>query len=328
MRSVPEPTLSIVIPVHNEEESLTELHNRLSNVLANIEGTAEIVVVDDGSRDHSFDVMLALRDLDDRVKVARLSRNFGHQIAISAGLDLAAGDAVVVMDADLQHPPELIPELVERWREGYDVVYGVMQERSSESWLKRVTARAFYALLGRLSDVDVPPAAGDFRLVDRKVVTAFRTMHEQNRYIRGMFSWLGFRQIGIEYVCPPRFAGASKYTFRKMVRFARDGILSFSSVPLRLMLKLGIVVSLLAVASAVATVVAKLSGHGVPGFATIVVSISFLGGVQLLVLGVIGEYIARIHDEVRGRPLYVFADLHGFEPEQLLLERTTLHGVR
>lgn len=323
-----EPMLSIVIPVHNEEQTLPELHNRVSSVLAELDGAAEMILVDDGSRDRSFNVMLGLRELDNRVKIARLSRNFGHQIAISAGLDLAAGEAVIVMDADLQHPPEVIPELVERWRDGYDVVYGVMRERSSESWLKRVTARVFYNVLARLSDIDVPPAAGDFRLVDRKVVAAFRTMHEQNRYIRGMFSWLGFRQIGVDYVCPPRFAGASKYTFRKMVRFARDGLLSFSNVPLRLMLKLGVAVSLLAVASAIATIVAKVSGHGVPGFATIVVSISFLGGVQLLVLGVIGEYIARIHDEVRGRPLYVFADLHGFEPEQLLAERTSLHGVR
>lgn len=325
---MPDPALSIVIPVHNEEQSLPELHNRLSSVLAEVEGTAEMILVDDGSRDHSFDVMLGLRELDERVKIARLSRNFGHQIAISAGLDLAVGEAVVVMDGDLQHPPEVIPAFVERWREGYDVVYGIMRERSSESWLKRLTARVFYNVLARLSDIDVPPAAGDFRLVDRRVVTAFRTMHEQNRYIRGMFSWLGFRQIGIEYVCPPRFAGASKYTFRKMVRFARDGLLSFSNVPLRLMLKLGIVVSVLAVASAIATIVAKLTGRGVPGFATIVVSVSFLGGVQLLVLGVIGEYIARIHDEVRGRPLYVFADLRGFEPAQIPVGRTALHGVR
>ena len=325
---MPEPTFSIVVPVHNEQEVLPELHHRLSSVLAELDGSAEIVFVDDGSRDRSFEVMLGLRGLDDRVKVARLSRNFGHQVAISAGLDLAAGEAVVVMDADLQHPPETIPELVARWRDGYEVVYGVMVERSSESWLKRTSARWFYKLLAKLSDIDVPAAAGDFRLVDRKALDAFRTMHEQNRYIRGMFSWLGFRQIGVTYACPPRFAGTSKYTFRKMLRFARDGILSFSNAPLRVMLKIGVVVSFLAVASGIAAIVAKITGHGVPGYASIVVLVSFLGGVQLLVLGVIGEYIARIHDEVRGRPLYVLSEVRGFDPEQLSVAVSAADAVR
>jgi glycosyltransferase involved in cell wall biosynthesis len=325
---VTEPTFSIVVPVHDEEETLRELHHRLTSVLAELDGSAEIIFVDDGSRDRTFDVIVELQQTDDRVKVARFSRNFGHQVAISAGLDLAAGDAVVVMDADLQHPPETIQEFAARWREGYEVVYGVMAERSSEGWLKQATAKWFYRLLGRMSDIDVPEAAGDFRLVDRKVLDAFKTMREQNRYIRGMFSWLGFRQIGVPYVCPPRFAGTSKYTFRKMVRFARDGILSFSNAPLRLMLKVGVVVSALAVASGIAAIIAKLTGHGVPGYASIVVSVSFLGGVQLLVLGVMGEYIARIHDEVRGRPLYVLAEVRGFEPAQVTSAVSAAETVR
>jgi glycosyltransferase involved in cell wall biosynthesis len=317
---VSKPTYSIVVPVHDEQEVLRELHHRLTSVLAELDGSAEIILVDDGSRDASYPLMLALHAEDPRVKVVQLSRNFGHQLAISAGMTLANGAAVIVMDADLQHPPELLPSLAARWREGYDVVYGVMVDRPTESPLKRVTARWFYRLLARLSDIEVPPAAGDFRLVDRKVVESFLAMRERNRYIRGMFSWLGFRQIGVEYACPPRFAGRSKYTFRRMMRFARDGILSFSNVPLRAMLKLGFAVSALAVAAGVAAIVAKLTGHGVPGYASIVVSISFLGGVQLLVLGVIGEYIARIHDEVRDRPLFVISDLRGFDPE--LRERT------
>lgn len=323
-----EPTYSVVVPVHDEEETLPALHARLSDVLTELAGRSEIILVDDGSRDRSFEVMLALHEQDRRVKLARLSRNFGHQAAISAGLDLASGDAVVVMDADLQHPPEVIPELVARWREGYEVVYGVMSERESETRTKRLAARWFYRLLARLSDIDVPAAAGDFRLVDRKVLDAFKAMREQNRYVRGMFSWLGFRQIGVEYVCPPRFAGSSKYTLRRMVRFARDGILSFSNVPLRLMLKVGFVVSIVAVLSGIAAIVAKLTGHGVPGYASIIVSVSVLGGVQLLVLGVIGEYIARIHDEVRERPLYVFSELRGFELHPAEEGSRTIGAVR
>jgi dolichol-phosphate mannosyltransferase len=316
---VADPTFSFVVPVYNEEENLRELHLRLSSVLAELDGTSEILFVDDGSRDSSFATMLELNAADGRVRIARLSRNFGHQVAISAGLDLARGAAVMVMDADLQHPPELVPEFVARWREGYQVVYGVMVERSSETHLKRATGRWWYRLLGRVSDIEVPAAAGDFRLVDRAVLDAFRTMREQNRYIRGMFSWLGFRQIGVEYVCPPRYAGSSKYTFRKMVRFARDGMLSFSNAPLRAAMKVGFVVSGLAALSAVAAVIAKLFGHGLPGYASIIVAISILGGIQLLVLGVIAEYIARIHDEVRDRPLYVLSELRGFEGADLLL---------
>lgn len=323
-----EPTYSFVVPVRNEEETLAELHRRIVEAVAELDGLSEIILVDDGSTDRSFETMLALHARDERVKIARLSRNFGHQAAISAGLELASGAAVVVMDADLQHPPELIPEFVARWREGYEVVYGVMIDRESETRTKRISARWFYRLLGRLSDIDVPAAAGDFRLVDRKVLDAFRTMREQNRYVRGMFSWLGFRQIGVEYVCPPRFAGSSKYTLRAMVRFARDGILGFSNAPLRLILKLGFVVSALAVLSGIAAIVAKLTGHGVPGYASIVVSVSFLGGAQLFVLGVMGEYIARIHDEVRERPLYVFSELRGFDTWPSSERRPPIGAVR
>jgi glycosyltransferase involved in cell wall biosynthesis len=312
-----EPTYSIVVPIHNEEETLRELHRRLSSLLDSLDGPAEVILIDDGSTDSSYLLLLDIHRLDPRFKVVLLSRNFGHQIAITAGLDLAAGDAVVVMDADLQHPPEVIPEMAKHWRDGYEVVYGVMQQRT-ESWFKRRTARAFYRLLSRLTDVQVPPAAGDFRLVDRKALDAFRTMRERNRYIRGMFSWIGYRQVGVPYECPPRFAGRSKYTLSRMVRLALDGIVGFSNLPLQLVLNAGFAVSAASFLVGIFAVAAKAAGvFAVPGWASIVVIVSFMGGVQLVVLGVMGEYVARIYDEVRLRPLYLFSDLLGFDDEQV-----------
>ena len=307
---------SVVVPIHDEEESLGELHRRLATVLDALDGDWELVLVDDGSRDRSFETMLELRDRDPRVKVVRLSRNFGHQVAITAGIDLASGDAVVVMDGDLQHPPEVIPELVARWREGYDVVYGVMTERGGETWFKRWTARRFYRLLGRMSDVDVPQAAGDFRLVDRRAVNAFTSLRERNRYVRGMFSWIGFRQTGVPYSSPARAAGRTKYTVPRMTRLALHGILSFSNAPLRLVLGLGFVVSAFAIAEAIYALVGKFGGfYTVSGWASIVFVVSLLGGIQLIVLGVIGEYVSLIYDEAKRRPIYVIREQHGFEPE-------------
>ena len=314
---MPDPTFSFVIPVHDEEESLRELHHRLSSLLDTLDASAEVILVDDGSRDASYPIMLDLHRLDQRFKVVRLSRNFGHQVAITAGLDLARGEAVVVMDGDLQHPPEVVPELIAKWREGYEIVYAVMEERA-EAWLKRASARWYYRLLGRMTEVEVPAAAGDFRLVDRTALEAFRALRERNRYIRGMFSWVGFRQTGVPYKAPPRFAGRSKYTPRRMLKLARDGIISFSSVPLHLVLNVGFVVSLLAFVLGVFAVVAKVGGFFVvPGWASIVFIVSFATGIQLVVLGVMGEYVARIYDEVKQRPLYVVRGLHGFEDVEL-----------
>jgi polyisoprenyl-phosphate glycosyltransferase len=312
-----EPTYSVVIPVHDEEETLREFQRRLSSILDALDGPAEVILVDDGSKDASYPIMLGIRGLDERFKILRLSRNFGHQIAITAGLDLARGDAVVVMDADLQHPPEVILEMADRWREGYEVVYGMMQRRT-EGLCKRVSARAFYLLLSKLTDVQVPPAAGDFRLVDRKAVDAFRAMRERNRYIRGMFSWIGYRQIGVPYLCPPRFGGRSKYTLARMVKLALDGIVGFSNLPLQLVLRAGFGVSVASFLAGLAAIVVKIAGvFAVPGWASIVVIISFMSGVQLVVLGVMGEYVGRIYDEVRLRPLYLLSDLHGFDDEQV-----------
>jgi polyisoprenyl-phosphate glycosyltransferase len=306
-----QPTLSIVVPVYNEEESLDELVKRLQLLLERL-GGGEVILVDDGSTDRSYELMLAAREGDDRFKVLRLSRNFGHEVATTAGVDVARGDAVVIMDADLQDPPEVVEEMVARWRDGIDVVYTIRDERPGETWLKRTTAVGFYRLFHRLAGVGVPLDAGDFRLVDRRALEAFKSMRESNRYVRGMFGWIGFRQEGVHYTRAERYAGRTKYPFRKLLRLATDGIVSFSSAPLRFALNLGFFVSVLSFLLGLAFLIWKVSGfYSVPGLASIAVYVSFLGGIQLLILGVIGEYIARIHDEVKRRPLYLVSDAHG-----------------
>jgi glycosyltransferase involved in cell wall biosynthesis len=316
------PTYSVVVPIHNEQETLHELQRRLAAVFPLLDGDVEVLFVDDGSTDMSYLLMLELHRGDPRFKVIQLTRNFGHQLAITSGIDLASGDAVIVMDGDLQHPPELLPELAERWREGYDVVYGVMTDRP-EGWLKRHTARFYYRLLRKLSSVDIPAAAGDFRLADRRVIEAFRAMPERNRFVRGMFAWLGFRQIAVPYAVPERFAGRSKYTLAKMIRLATDGLVSFSTRPLRLALDLGFVVAALSFVFGIASLISKFFGAFlVPGWLTIVLVTSFIGGVQLMVVGVVGEYVGRIYDEVKARPLYLVRELHGFGDEPLLQDRS------
>jgi len=315
--------ISIVAPVHDEQDSLPDLARRVAECADGLAGLEwELILVDDGSRDSSYAVMLGLAAHDSRIKVAQLSRNFGHQIALSAGIELARGDAVVMMDSDLQHPPELIGRFVELWREGYDVVYGVMRDRP-EGWFKRFTANAHYALLNHLTKREMPAGAGDFRLIDRTVVDAFVAMRERDRYVRGMFAWLGFTQIGVDYVPAPRLAGQSKYTVRKMTHLAFDGIFSFSVFPLRLVLGLGLVVSAISFLFGIGSAISKLVGvYTVPGWATIVVVTTFIGGVQLIVLGGIGEYLGRVYDEVKQRPLYVVRSLHNFdEPGRAEQER-------
>jgi dolichol-phosphate mannosyltransferase len=308
------PEYSLVVPIFNEEETLSELVRRLTLLLDALDGPAEVVLVDDGSSDRSYELMVAARETDPRFKVLRLSRNFGHQIAITAGMDVAAGNAVIVMDADLQDPPEVVLEMAARWREGFDVIYGVREERAGDTRFKKATASAFYRFLRRVSNIDVPLDVGDFRLVDRRALEAFKSMRETNRYVRGMFSWIGFRQVGVTFQRDERFAGDTKYPLTKMLKFATDGVVSFSAAPLRLALKLGFAVSALSFALGVLAVVLKLSGYySIPGLASIAVFVAFLGGIQLLVLGLMGEYIARIHDEVKGRPLYLVRDTHGLQ---------------
>ena len=307
------PTYSFVIPVYNEEEVLPELYRRMKALMDQLDGPSEAVLVDDGSRDNSYPLMLELYAIDQRFKVVHFSRNFGKEVAVSAGLDLATGEAVVLLDADLQDPPELVIEMAARWREGYDMVYAKRDRRINETWFKRQSSRLFYRTLRRISDVDVSLDVGDFRLVDKRALDAFRSMRERNRYVRGMFGWIGFKQIGVSYVRPGRFAGTTKWPLSKLVRLAFDGIISFSTAPLRMVLQLGFLVSIFSFVAGIAAIVIKLSGmYAISGWASITVLMSFIGGVQLTVLGVVGEYVGRIYDEVKQRPLYLVRELRGF----------------
>jgi len=306
---------SFVIPVFNEEQTLPELAGRLKEMMSQLDGEAEVVFIDDGSRDRSYALMEEIRSADSRFRVIRFSRNFGHQIAITAGIDYAQGDAVTIMDADLQDSPEVVLKMIEKWKEGYEIVYGVRVERKGDTLFKKITAKGFYWLLQKLSDTQVPMEAGDFRLVDRKAVDAFKKLRENHRYVRGMFSWIGFRQTGVEFVRAERFAGETKYPFIKMFRFAMDGIMSFSNAPLRLALNIGFFISLLSFVLGIWLILSKMMGYAstVPGWVSLVVIIFFIGGVQLIVTGILGEYIARIYTEIKQRPLYVVRDAQGFE---------------
>jgi polyisoprenyl-phosphate glycosyltransferase len=323
------PTYSLVVPAHNEEGVVEELAARLGAVMDALDGDAEAILVDDGSRDRTYELMLEAARADPRIRLVRLSRNFGHQLALTAGVDLAAGDAVIALDADLQDPPEVILELAERWREGYDVVYAVRDVREGETRFKRATASAFYRAFNRISEVQVPVDVGDFRLVDRRALDVFTSMRESNRFIRGMFAWIGLRQTGVVYQRHERFAGDTKYPLRKMLRFAATGVISFSTAPLRAALNLGFVVSGLSFGLAIWSVVVKVSGlYHVPGWTSIVVVTTFIGGIQLIVLGVIGEYIGDIHDEVKRRPLYVVSELENFPDARQLPPRAIVADRR
>jgi polyisoprenyl-phosphate glycosyltransferase len=308
------PTFSFVIPVLNEEPLIVRLYRRLSDVADRLDGESEFIFVDDGSDDRSREELMILRERDPRVKLLALSRNFGHQIAITAGIDSAQGDALVIMDADLQDPPEVVPELVARWREGYDVVHAVRAGRRGETRFKRRTAQLFYRLLNRISDVDMPLDAGDFRLVDRRVADAVRRMREPNRYLRGLFAWVGFRQSAVRYERSERTAGETKFSLFKMLRFASDGVIGFSTVPLRLALALGFAMSVLAFAAGVAAALVKLTGgFTIPGWASLAVLLSFFSGVQLILLGAVGQYVGRIYEQGKERPLYLVDEAHGLD---------------
>jgi dolichol-phosphate mannosyltransferase len=303
------PALSIVIPVLNEEAVVPELTRRLTEFLAKVGGTWEVVFVDDGSTDRSREMLADLCRGDARFRLVALSRNFGHQLAVTAGLDYARGEAVVVMDADLQDPPEVVSEMLARHHEGYDVVYGVRRRRQKESWFKRSTASAFYRLLRAMVGVPIPLDAGDFRLMSRRVVVALRSLREAHRFVRGMVAWVGFRQIAVYYDRPGRFAGETHYPVRKMVRFAIDGITSFSPVPLRIATYLGAFAGFLGFGTAAWAAWAKLVGqYSVPGWTTIMLAVSLAASAQLLMIGILGEYVGRIYEEVKRRPLYLLAD--------------------
>ena len=292
---------SIVVPIYNEEESLAELVKRLREVMDELDGPAEAVLVDDGSSDTSYRLMAEANDEDGRFKIVQLSRNFGHQLAITAGMDLARGQAVIVMDADLQDPPQVILELAAKWQEGYEVVYAVRQHRDGETQFKKLSASMFYSMLRRMAEIDQPIDVGDFRLVDRKALDAFLSMREHNRYVRGMFSWVGFRQVGVPYHRESRHAGKSKYSVRRMVKLAVNGIVGFSVAPLKLAMTVGFVLAIASLGYGVVAILLKLSGaaHIVAGYTSLLVAITFLSGIQLMVMGMVGQYVARVYDEAR-----------------------------
>ena len=309
------PALSIIIPVYNEEEIIPELDRRLKGFLRGLEETWEVVFVDDGSRDRTPEALKELAAAEPRYKVISFSRNFGHQAAITAGMDRAEGDAVVIMDADLQDPPEVVAEMIQKWREGYDVVYGQRSVRHGESIFKRATAAAFYRLFRTMLSIETPLDTGDFRLMSRGVVLSMRALREQHRFVRAMVSWVGFKQTAVQYERPERFAGETKYPLRKMIRFAIDGITSFSIVPLRIATWLGLLSGLVAMITSGWAVYSSIVGETVPGWATIMIAVALAASAQLIMTGILGEYIGRIYEEVKRRPLYVVADTLNLPPK-------------
>src|SRR5215213_4486730 len=295
--------LSVVVPLHDEEGTVRELHTRVCSAL--VEAPFELILVDDASRDRTGEIVDELADRDPRVRVIHLSRNFGHQAALTAGLEHARGDAVAMLDGDLQDPPELISRMLEHWRAGSDVVYGLRTERRGEGRVKLATARWFYRLFGRLTDLDLRPNSGDFRLLDRRALDALLSLRERNRFLRGMTVWIGFTQTAVPYERDARFAGETKFTPRRMLRFAFDAITSFSWLPLQAATFLGFFFSALAFIGLPLVIVARIAGIYVPGVSSVLFVILLLGGIQLITVGLIGEYVGRIYDEVKGRPLYV-----------------------
>jgi dolichol-phosphate mannosyltransferase len=303
------PTLSIIAPIYNEKESLPELLRRVGAVMDGLGETWELILVDDGSSDGSTDQIRALAAQDEHIRPVIFARNFGHQIAVTAGLDYSRGDAVVIIDADLQDPPEVISEMVAKWREGFEVVFAVRTEREGESWFKLFTASLFYRLIFRITDVKIPLDTGDFRLMDRKVVDVMNSMHERHRFLRGMSAWVGFRQTGVNYKRASRFAGETKYPFRKMFKLALNAITGFSYFPLQVATYIGFVAAGLSLLFIPVVIIERLIGdRAFLGQATTLVAVLFLGGVQLICVGILGEYIGRIYDEVKGRPLYIVRD--------------------
>ena len=310
------PLLSVVVPVYSEEDTINEFYSRMRSVLVSLAPDLryEIVFVNDGSTDRSPEMLKELSNKDGNVRVINLSRNFGHQIAITAGIDSAAGDAVVVIDADLQDPPEVIRGMVEKWREGYKVVYGVRSIRKGENAFKLLTAHLFYRLITKLSDFNLPVDSGDFRLMDRTVVDALKSVREENRYIRGLISWIGFSQCGLEYERDVRYAGETKFNIKKMMKFAFDGITSFSDKPLRLSSKLGMIITAFAFLAMIWLIIGRLihPERTIQGWTSLLVVVLFLGGIQLISIGVLGEYVGRIYRETKQRPLYIVAETWGF----------------
>jgi dolichol-phosphate mannosyltransferase len=309
------PKYSLIIPIYNEEETIPELYRRVSDVMDSLDDSVELILINDGSRDRSLNLMRELQERDARVCYISFARNFGHQAAVTAGLNFARGQVIVVLDADLQDPPELIPKMIESWQAGYHVVYAQRTKRKKESWFKRLTAYVFYRLLRQLADVDIPADTGDFCLMDRQVVEVLNSMPERNRYIRGLRAWIGFRQTAVKFERDPRFAGEVKYTFKKSLALAVNSLVSFSKIPLRISTYLGLFSALIALLMALLVLYWRLQQPDSPvtGLATILIAVFFLGSVQLISIGILGEYVGRIYEEVKGRPAYTIAEIAGLE---------------
>ena len=312
------PTYSIVAPVFNEEGNITRLHTEIRRVMETTGETWELVLINDGSRDGSLGEMRAVAAVDPHIKIINFARNFGHQIAVTAGIDYARGKAVILIDADLQDPPEVILEMIDRWKAGYEVVYAVRSERKGESWFKRATAKLFYRVIYRITDVNIPVDTGDFRLMDERVAHVLRQMREHNRFIRGMTSWVGFKQTGVYYVREARTVGETKYPLSKMIRFAWDAVTGFSFFPLQVMIYVSLGLGILAILAIPVIALLRVQ-HGPEFFggqATTIILMLLLGSFQLFFLFILGQYIARVYDETRGRPLYVVASTENVEPSK------------
>lgn len=307
--------VSVVVPLYNEELVIDAMIERLVGVLEGMDCSFEVVLVNDGSRDRTLELARVICEKDPRVKLISLSRNFGHQFAITAGMDRSAGRAVVVIDADLQDPPEVIPDMVEKWKEGYDVVYGVREKRQGESWFKLTTASLFYRILRRLTSIHIPVDTGDFRLVDRRALDQFNQMRERARFVRGMVSWVGFEQGEVKYVRHERYAGETKYPFSKMLKFAVDGILSFSQAPLKLASTMGLISSAIAFLFILYGIIVRIfvPEQAIEGWTSVFVAVLFVGGIQLICVGVLGEYIGRMYEEIKNRPLYIVEEEVNFD---------------
>jgi len=308
---------SVVVPVFNEEEVISESYKRLTNVMREIGEPYEIVFVDDGSRDKTFEMIKDISKSDNAVRLVSFSRNFGHQPAVSAGINESSGEAVIVIDADLQDPPEIIPKMIKKWKAGFQVVYGKRLKRQGETFFKKLTAKMFYRFLSSMTNVKIPVDTGDFRLIDRKVCDTFSALTERNRYIRGLISWVGFSQTYVEYIRDERFAGETKYPLKKMIKFASDGIMSFSYKPLKLATYLGFIVSAASFVYMIVVIIQRLLGHAAAiGWASTIAALLLLNGITLIILGIMGSYIGRIYDEVQNRPLYIIKDKIGYDEQE------------
>lgn len=313
-----QPKYSLIVPIYNEEATIPEMYRRVAAIMNRLDNAVELILINDGSRDRSLQIIRDLHQQDERVCYLSFARNFGHQMAVTAGLNFARGQVIIILDADLQDPPELIPDMIEKWRQGYQVVYAQRTQRHRENWFKRLTAYVFYRLLKHLADVDIPTDTGDFCLIDRQVVNILNTMPERNRYIRGLRSWVGFSQTAIRFERDPRFAGEVKYTFHKSLALAVNGLVSFSKVPLRVSTYIGLLSAFMAILMALLVLYWRFFEPNSPltGFASITLAIFFLGAVQLFSIGILGEYIGRIYEEVKCRPLYTLSEIGGFQDQQ------------